>query len=299
LFKDAVLDVSYVGTKGDHLIRQLNINQPQPADVVRVGTANVNTVRPFRGYGNINYRETSGISRYHGMLSSFTYRFSTKFSLTAAYTWSKNLVEATNDRDAIDEPQNPLNKGIEYSEARTSRPHVFSASYVYEIPSFRNSSNDFARHVLGGWQVSGITTIASGQPLPRITADALTFSRGSRADMIGDPRGGVAGTADAGGLPFIFNINAFANPALGTYGNSPRSFLRLPGQNQTNISAVKNVYFNAERTTYLQLRAESFNVFNHTQFTGIGAAFQTPATFGRPTGTRLPREFQFGAKLYF
>ncbi|MBA2731924.1 MAG: carboxypeptidase regulatory-like domain-containing protein [Acidobacteria bacterium] len=299
LFKNAVLDVSYVGTKGDHLIRQLNINQPQPADVVRVGTANVNTVRPFIGYGNINYRETSGRSRYHGLLSSFTYRFSTKFSLTAAYTFSKNLADATNDRDAIDEPQNPLNKAAEYAEARTSRPHVFSASYVYELPFFSKSSNAALRHLLGGWQISGITTIASGQPIPRITADSLTFSRGSRADIVGDPQSGLAGTPDPTGLPYIFDPNAFANPAAGTYGNSPRAFLRLPGQNQTNLSAAKNIYFNREKGRYLQLRAESFNVFNHTQFTGIGAAFATPSTFGRPTSTRLPREFQFGLKLYF
>lgn len=299
IFKNAVLDLSYVGTKGDHLIRQLNINQPQPADVVRVGTANVNTVRPFLGYGNINYRETSGISRYHGLLSSFTYRFSTKFSLTAAYTFSRNIADATNDRDAIDEPQNPLNKRIERAEARTSRPHVFSASYVYELPFFSHNDNGFVRAVLGGWQISGITTIASGQPIPRITADSLTFSRGSRAQFIGDPNSGLAGTLDPSGLPYIFDPTALANPALGTYGNSSRAFTRLPGQNQTNLSASKNVYFNRDKGRYLQLRAESFNVFNHTQFTGIGAAFATPSTLGRPTATRLPREFQFGLKLYF
>ncbi len=300
VIRDGVLDVSYVGTKGDHLVRQLNLNLPQPAAAAAVGSANRNTVRPYVGYGSINYRETSGRSRYHGLLSSFTYRFSTKFSLTAAYTFSKNLADATNDRDAIDEPQNPLNKAVEYAEARTSRPHVFSASYVYEIPFFNKSSNGFLRHVLGGWQLSGITTIASGQPIPRITADSLSETRGSRADMVGDPlSGGTYGTVDSTGLPYIFNTFAFANPALGQYGNSPRAFLRLPGQNQTNLSAAKNIYFDREKLRYLQFRAESYNVFNHTQFTGTGAAFQTPATFGRPTGTRLPREFQFGLKLYF
>jgi hypothetical protein len=298
--RNGVLDVSYVGTKGDHLIRQLNLNLPQPAAANAVGSGNRNTVRPYVGYGSINYRETSGKSRYHGMLSSFTYRFSTRFSLTAAYTFSKNLADATNDRDAIDEPQNPLNKRVEYAEARTSRPHVFSASYVYEIPFFQNSSNGFLRHLLGGWQVSGITTIASGQPIPRVTVDSLSETRGARADLIGNPlSGGTFGTVDATGLPYIFNTLAFANPAVGQFGNSPRAFLRLPGQNQTNLSAAKNIYFNREKLRYLQFRAESFNVFNHTQFTGTGAAFQTPSTFGRPTGTRLPREFQFGLKLYF
>ncbi len=299
LFRRGVLDVSYVGTKGDHLIRQLNLNLPDPADALRVGSGNRNTVRPFLGYGTINYRETSAISRYHGMLSSFTYRFGGGFSLTTSYTFSKNLTDATNDRDGIDDPQNPRNKRVEYAEARTSRRHIFSASYVYELPFFRKSENSFARHVLGGWQVSGITSIASGQPIPRILADTANETRGNRPNLTCDPNAGVAGTTDSGGLPFIFDPGCFVLPALGTFGNAPRAFARAPGQNQTNLSAVKNIYFNREKKRSLQLRAEGFNIFNHTQFTGTGATLATTSTLGRPTATRLPREFQFAVKLYF
>lgn len=299
LFKRGVLDISYVGTKGDHLVRQLNLNLPDPAAALAVGAGNRNNVRPFVGYGSINYRETSAISRYHGLLSSFNYRFSNGFSFTSSYTFSKTLADATNDRDAIDEPQNPRNKAVEYAEARTSRPHIFSASYVYELPFFRRSSNDFARHVLGGWQVSGITTIASGVPIPRILSDTANETRGNRPNLTCDPNAGLAGTLDPGGLPYIFDPTCFALPALGTFGNAGRAFARAPGQNQTNLSAVKNIYFSREKSRYLQLRAEGFNIFNHTQFTGTGATLATTTTLGRPTGTRLPREFQFAAKFYF
>ncbi len=299
IFRRGVIDLSYVGTKGDHLVRQLNLNLPDPADANRVGSGNRNTVRPFIGYGSINYRETSAISRYHGLLSSFNYRFGNGFSLTGSYTFSKTMTDATNDRDAIDDPQNPRNKRVEYAEARTSRPHIFSASYVYELPFFRRSGNDFARYVLGGWQISGITSIASGQPIPRILSDTALETRGNRPNATCDPNSGLAGTLDPGGLPYIFDPTCFALPALGTFGNLGRAFARAPGQNQTNLSAVKNIYFNGENTRYLQLRAEGFNIFNHTQFTGTGATFAVPATLGRPTATRLPREFQFAVKLYF
>lgn len=299
LFRRGVVDISYVGTKGDHLIRQLNLNLPDPADTLRVGTGNRNTVRPFLGYGAINYRETSAISRYHGLLSSFTYRFGDGFSLTTSYTFSKNLADATNDRDAIDNPQNPRNKRTEYAEARTSRPHIFSASYVYKLPFFRNSANSFAKHVLGGWQISGITAIASGQPIPRVLADTGLEIRGDRPNLTCDPNSGLAGTTDAGGLPYVFDPTCFVLPADGTFGNAPRAFARAPGQNQTNLSAVKNIYFNSEKSRSLQLRAEGFNIFNHTQFTGTGATLATTTTLGRPTATRLPREFQFAVKLYF
>ncbi|MCA1612801.1 MAG: hypothetical protein LC800_01350, partial [Acidobacteria bacterium] len=301
VFRNAVAELSYVGTKGDHLIRPVNINYPQVADVNRVGIANANTVRPFLGYSTINYRETSAKSRYHGMLSSLSYRFGNGLSLTASYTFSKTLTDASNDRDAVDTPQNPLNYRAEYAEARTSRPHVFSASYVYELPFFTRDSNALKRGLLGGWQIAGITDLASGLPVARVVTSASTVAAttGFYPNVISDPNGGIAGTIDpATGLPLIFDPNAFAAPAVGTYGNAPRAFARLFGRNQTNLTLTKNIYFTDERGFRMQLRAESYNVFNHTQFTGVGTTLGT-STFGRPTGARLPREFQFGAKLIF
>jgi len=302
IHRNMVAELSYVGTKGDHLIRPLDINYPSPADVSRVGLANANTVRPFLGYRRIQWRETSAKSRYHGMLSSLTYRFASGVSLTAAYTWSKNLTDATNDRDAVDFPQDPLNFRAEYAEARTSRPHIFSASYVYEIPLFRKDANAWVRGLLGGWQIAGITDISSGQPVARVVSGASNIAAtiGQYPNVVSDPNGGKAGSIDpVSGLPFIFDPSAFVAPLAGTYGNAPRSFARLFGRNQTNLTLTKNIYFDNEDRFKIQLRAEAFNVFNHTQFTGAGTTLTTTSTFGMPTGARLPREFQFGAKLLF
>ncbi|HYE14889.1 MAG TPA: TonB-dependent receptor [Pyrinomonadaceae bacterium] len=301
--RNVVADLSYVGTKGDNLIRPLDINQPQPADVARVGIANVNTVRPFLGYRRITWRETSGKSRYHGMLSTISYRHGRGLSLTASYTFSKNLTDATNDRDAVDFPQNPLNYRAEYAVARTDRPHIFSASYVYELPFFTRDSNTWKRTILGGWQIAGITDITSGQPVARVGIAAAQpaggLATGFYPTMIANPNGGRAGQIDpATGLPFIFDPAAFAVPAAGSYGNTPRAFARLFGRNQTNMTLTKNIYFDEDQGVRLQLRAEAFNIFNHTQFTGVQTNLADSA-FGRPTGTRLPREFQFGAKISF
>jgi hypothetical protein len=318
VFRNATIDLSYVGTKGDNLIRIVEINLPTPEEVIDAGgtaTLNVlNAVRPYRGYGSITFRESSGISRYHGMLSSFVYRFASGSSVTLSYTWSKNLTNSTNDRDAVDIPQHySLKDSDEYGVARSNRAHVFSAGYVYELPFFKKSDNSFLRHALGGWQVSGITQIQSGLPVARaLNISGTQFAttainnglRGNRPNLVSDPNGGLAGTFDATGLPFIFDPTAFALPANGTFGNSPRAFARLPTQNQTNLSAIKNFYFNRDRDIRLQFRAEAFNLFNHTQFTSVGTVFDpslalTATTFGRPTAARLPREFQFGLKLYF
>lgn len=324
IFKNAVIDVSYVGTKGDHLLDRRNINFVSAADTnawvldaVRNPTAstNVNSIRPFRGYGTITFIETQAISRYHGLLSSFNWRFAKGSTVSLAYTFSKNLTNFTNDRDGVDAPQDQYNLRIEYAEARTSRPHIFSASYIWEMPFFQKNNNAFVKTFLAGWQISGITNIESGPPISRVLAASTnSFRNGNRATLIGNPTAGLAGTRDpVSGLPFLYDPTAFGNPALGTYGNAGRAIFRLPGRNQTNLSLIKNFYWNREKARYFQFRAESFNVFNHTQFflegangNVLGSSPCVPggiaiclATTGRPGSTRLPREFQFGLKMYF
>jgi hypothetical protein len=320
IFKNAVLDVSYVGTKGDHLLDRRNINFVSAADtnafaLANGGSTQVNSIRPFRGYGTVTFIETQAISRYHGLLSSLNWRFAKGSSVSLSYTFSKNMTNFTNDRDAVDAPQDQFDLRREYAEARTSRPHIFSASYIYELPWLRKNPNSVVRFVLSGWQISGITNIESGPPISRVLASTTNGGRnGNRAQLVGDPRGGLNGTIDpVSGLPFIFDPTAFANPALGTYGNSGRAIFRLWGRNQSNLSLIKNFYINREKGRYVQFRAESFNVFNHTQFLpssidnqlGGGACVPGSAilvcssTTGRPTATRNPREFQFGLKMYF
>jgi len=324
LWKNAVLDVSYVGTRGDHLHDQRNINfvgAPETNAWVLntvanpTGSTNVNSIRPFRGYGTITQKETKAISRYHGLLSQLNWRFATGSSVSLAYTFSKNMTNFTNDRDGVDAPQNPLNLLPEYAEARSSRPHIFSASYIWELPFFQHSTNGFVRNTVGGWQISGITNLESGPPVSRVLAASTNSGRnGNRAQLLGNPTGGLAGTIDpVSGLPFLYDPTAFGNPALGTYGNSGRAIFRLPGRNQTNLSLIKNFYINKEKDRYIQFRAESFNVFNHTQFflesangNVLGSSACVPggvaictSTTGRPGSTRNPREFQFGLKMYF
>ncbi len=307
IFKNAMVDVSYVGTKGDKLVRRRNINFVGPQDTINATVANVAGARPYVGYSTITYQETAARSRYHGLVSSFTYRLRDGFSITTAYTFSKALTDSTNDRDAIDEPQNPLVPN-EFAEARTSRPHIFNASYVYELPFFKKSTNGIARLLLSGYRLSGMTQIESGAPVPRVAvADTLSGQRGLYPNITGDPNGGLAGQIDSTGLPYIFDPTVFVPAANGQYGSAPRSFARLPGRNQTNLAISKRFYFDSESKYYLQLRAESFNLFNQTQFLmAAGAATTLPtagplsnASFARPTGARPPREFQFGARLYF
>jgi hypothetical protein len=238
LYARGVIDVGYVGSAGDNLIQPIQINQPQPQDVVAIGV--LNAARPYRGYGNIQMRQTTAKSRYNGMLVSFRHDQGRAGLLNISYTLSRTMTDATNDRDAIDVPQNPLDPGAEYALARTDRTHVFTANYVYELPFFRNS-DPLVQSVLGGWQFAGITYFWSGNPVPRIvTGNTNGGRRGILVNTVGDPKANLP--ADVPGGKYWFNPAAFEAPADGTYGNSGRAPLRLPGVNQWDLTLSKNWY---------------------------------------------------------
>lgn len=303
LYRQGFIDVSYVGSRGDNLIQPVDINYPQPADVVAVN-GNQNLVRPFLGYGTMRMHQTTARSRYWGLLMQFRHDQGRAGTLTLNYTLSRNRATATNDRDVIDLPQNPLDLEAEYADARTDRRHIFSSTYIYEVPFFRSSDNALLKAALGGWQISGITNISSGAPVPRILVNTNGFRRGTRADLVGDP-----GAGNQSGN-FWFDPTAFVPPADGTFGNSPRAPFRLPGRNQTDLALSKNFY--PWQQTRLQFRADLINAFNHTQFTAVDAGCTAATTltlnrcdiggtdtFGQVTAARAPREVQLSLKLYW
>ena len=303
LYRRGFVDVSYVGSRGDELIQPVDINLPQPADVV-TANGNLNLVRPYLGYGTITMRQTTARSRYWGFLTQFRHDQGRAGTFTLNYTLSRNRTTSTNDRDAVDIPQNPIDLEAEYADARTDRRHIFSASYIYELPFFRDSTAALVKALLGGWQISGLTNINSGAPVPRILVNTNGGRRGNQANRVGDP-----GAGEQSG-DYWFDPTAFAPPADGTYGNAGRAPLRMPGRNQTDLALSKNFY--PWRQTRVQFRADLINAFNHTQFSAVDAACSAAATltlnrcdvggtdtFGQVTAARAPREVQFSLKLYW
>ena len=330
-FRNAVFEVGYAGSAGNHLIRPVDINAPTPAEIMAaargvagcdpaLAAANnpancINLARPFRGFGAITDRQTTATSRYHGLISSFKMRAARGLTAQLSYTWSKNMTDATNDRDAIDIPQVRNNFRLERAVSRLDRTHVFVASYVYEVPTFRSgfAGTTAGRLLLSGWEIAGITTAQTGLPLNRVVQGSTTVpARGSRPNLVSDPMQNIPANP-TGGIPYAFNPLAFQTTLSGQIGNSPRAPLRFPNQFFTDLNLTKNLLF-TERYR-LQLRAEFFNVFNNTIFNDV---FQTipdrlptdPAfssiqnlsaisQFGQYFSTRDPRQIQLGVKFYF
>ncbi len=306
-----VSEASYVGSRGDNLIRPTDINYPDPVRVVALQNtvaAAVNPVRPYQSYGSITMRETTATSRYHGLLTSSKVQAGRSATLTLNYTLSRNQTDATNDRDAVDIPQDPSHPERDYADARTDRRHIFNGSFVYELPFYRSSPNALAKAVLGGWQVAGIANYSSGQPVSRILVLSDNFRRGVFADLVGDP---MVGERFVNGIPYWFNPDAFAPPAAGTFGNSGRAPFRQPGRHQWDINLSKNFY--PTPTVRMQFRAEFINAFNERQWladptvggidntctTSTTACNVTSDRFGQLIATRAAREIQLGLKLYW
>jgi hypothetical protein len=115
---------------------------------------------------------------------------------------------------------------------------------------------------------------------------------------------------------YWFNPNTFGEEAIGQLGNAGRNSLRGPGLVNTDLSLMKRIYFSkSEHARFIELRAEAYNLFNHTEFTvinyqgsGVNGNITDPnfgrilTAYGATSGTAGQtggRTVQLAAKIYF
>lgn len=304
------VELAYVASKGTHLLGEVDLNQPSVTERAANPTADVAAVRPYLGYSAIYARIPEFNSNYNSLQASLNRHVTNGLTVGLAYTWSKNLTNNTADRFA---PVNDTyNFGLDYGPSALNVPQVFKASYVYTLPFFKDQRG-FIGHVLGGWEVSGITTIQSGQSLS-ITQSEDPFSSYDFPGAAGTYPGGIgidlnsflAPRADVvagqsisgpGTVTEFFNTKAFTD-AIGHFGAAGPGLILGPGLQNWDIAAIKN--FQIGERIKLQFRGELFNAFNHVNFTSSGLVTNVDASnFGSLTGDYLPRNIQLGAKLYF
>jgi hypothetical protein len=298
IMANTVLEVGYVGTKGTHLLGDVDTNQPTLAAREANPTADVNAIRPYQGYGAIVGRIPAFTSNYNSLQVSLNRRFSRGLTLEVGYTWSKLLT--TNPFDRSLATYNTYDYKQSYGPSTLNTPQMLVVSYVYELPFYRNQRN-LVGQLLGGWEVSGITTIQSGQstsvtqgsdPFGAFPNGLGMLSPGTtvqiRADQIGDQHGPKTAAE-------FFNTAAFA-AAAGHFGTSRPGAVLGPGIQVWDMSLIKNFKF-AERVG-LQLRLETFNTFNHGNPSGIDTNVGD-SNFGAVTSWHDPRNVQIGAKINF
>ena len=228
-------------------------------------------------------------------------RFAHGLQFGAAYTFSKALGTAGADGDGISSCFSPRFRN--YGPLGFNRTQTSSINYLYNLPALGTRLRlRPAKWVLDNWQLSGITTFQTGSPFtPGFTttngADISGSTDAARIDVIGNPYDNIPAGR-------YFNPAAFALPAKATFGNAGANILYGPGTNNWDLSMTKRFRFGESRA--LSLRGEAFNIWNHTQFSGLTTTarfqptgVQIDSNVGMPSTARLPRNVQLSARFNF
>jgi hypothetical protein len=262
-------------------------------------------LRPYPQYCSVSEQQaTNGDSYYDALQMTYTHRFHAGFSVLASYTFSKFIDDvAGNNGWSNAGPtsiRNYYNLAAEKSVDGNDIPHSLVVSYIYELPVGRGKKlgSNLSKPVdaiVGGWQLSGISTFKSGFPLSIAPANNTlgTFGANQRPNIVGDVH--IANRS----IAKWFNTAAFADPAPFTFGNAARylSDLRAPGYENWDLSIQK--YWRFGEVARLQFRAEFYNAFNHPNFYAPNQYSGSGPAFGTITNALAARDTQFGFKFYW
>jgi hypothetical protein len=288
-----VAKIGYVGNHAVGLRRQISpFNSPKP------GAGPVQSRRPFQDLSTVTMRQSGGQSTYNGLELQFENRYRNGLSFVTAYTFSKTL-DNNQSVDVWIGGNDALSKG-------PSALHLsdrFSFSGIYELPfgrgrKFGNGMHRAADALVGGWDISSIVVLRTGNPLFVTTQGniANTDNITQVPIRLDDPN--LSRGERNWDSPF-FRTDVWLNPAQFTLGNAGVRPLFGPGNRRWDFAIYKR--FDFDERKQLQFRAEFFNFTNHPNMGNPGTAFGS-ASFGRVTsawGLDNPREIQFGLKLLF
>jgi hypothetical protein len=315
---NTVVDVAYVGSQTRHLLQTVNLNVvpygsrflAANQDPTRPGSPLPdNFFRPYPGYGDINFFENNGIADYNALQVQVNRRFTRGLQFGVAYTLSRARDYTSAQETGTSPGRLPTYANVRdwtYGLSSFDQTHVAVINYTWDLP--RASAlwhNRVLGAVLDNWEMSGITAFASGTPsgitlaLVDSGTDLTGGGDGTRVVVTGDPS-----ISDPTFLRW-FDTSVFARPAKGNIGNGHKDVIRLPGTNNTDVTLFKRIPFGNGRRN-LQLRWEMYNVFNHTQFSGVdttarfdATGAQVNPTFGQVNATRSPRIMQGSVRFSF
>lgn len=315
-----VFTLNYVGNVGRKLLTQEESNPGDPglclsltADVLAPGQtpcgpgletnvytlANGQTVQGTRtalgiDFGSNPYMRTSSASSYNSLQTSLQHR-TARYEFLLSYTFARSFDNASSQQDRT----NVLNPRLSWGLSNFDVTHNFVGSYTVHLPfDAFSTKGTVVNYIARGWDLSGITTLASGLPVTISENDDQSLT-GTSADLPDYTPGRLKGDHNPRNGNAYFNTALFTQEPLGAFGTSRRRFFHGPGLNNTDVALLRT--FPIHEDMRLQFRAEAFNVFNHAQFgtpsgnwnnSGVGG-------FGYVTSANDPRIMQVALKLLF
>ena len=304
LARDLVLDVGYVGNRGVHVYQLADYNQAVPN--LPGQTVSLAARRPVQNFGIIQIAFNECNSNYNSLQAKLEKRFSRGLSLLNSFAWSKSIDISPSNM----ETGNGSNYYMNFRSWNSSKaisdydqPFQNTTSLVWDVPvgkgkKFGSSMPAIADAAVGGWRLSAINTMISGQPInfsyTPSTAASLTSGLTMRPNLVGNP----FLPADQRTPQHYFNLAAFAVPDPSQpFGNTGRNIARSDGQYQLDMAIEKSFRLPSEGK-HVEFRTEAFNALNKTNFQAAAAGIST-STFGTITKTFPARQVQFGLKLVF
>ncbi len=320
------LDITYIGNFSRHQLynqelQQLPLGTTTSTPILSTVNNVIQAIYPYKGYNAIHYNRFGANSGYNALQVHLERRFSSRFTINADYTFSKaiDLDDTDGDTDVFPDYSHLHNF---YAPAGFDRRNVVNLQYVYNLPNVQGHGK-LVELAAGGWEISGVSQFWSGSPCINSGAGGAgdscdlqssgNLGNGGFGHIRPDYTGGQirihpSHNQPAGVNPMWFNPAVFAVPANGSYGNFHRNSIYGPGVDNYNVSVLKN--FNFTESVRFQLRLETFNVFNHTQWNTMNTGLSAPTpgesyggsqagSSGQITSTRDPRQLQLGGKFYF
>lgn len=325
LFKDTVIEASYIGNHGLHIWRRnvnandiapnvacrgtacdgssaparlqiaragMNVASPVPGVGVQDQGALIRDNRQFLGVGNITTDMSNGNSSYHAMQLWLNRRFSKQLAFQVAYTWGHAISDVALT-SFTNSTSDPFNYALDKGDADLDRRHTFVSNVVYVLPSYKKWGHA-ADLLLSDWQLNGIASYFGATPIDIITGVntiGTASAVGQRPNYTGAPL-----YIDSSDSTKHLNPLAFATPAPGQFGTLGKGAVRGKAITTIDFSVGKN--WRIQERYGLQFRAEFFNLLNHTNFVGFDTDLRN-TTFGTLTAAQAPREIQLGIKFTF
>ncbi len=268
--------------------------------------------RPFYGISGIDNVNNVGQSQYDALQIGVT-RYFGRLNGSLAYTYGHSIDDGSDG--SFTEVVNGFNPQGSLASSGFDERHVVELSLLYDLPFFQQPG--LLHTLLGGWQLSDLTSFQTGTPFSVVnltnadnagTGNTVS-SNGSGSvqsypDIVGNIHGPAALRHPSGVQgPRLYNSDAFAAPRGLTYGDAGRNILSLPRRTNFDMGLFKD--FAIKEAMNFEFRAEAFNVFNHTQWSGVdnsscyGASNCSASTFLTATSAHNPRILQLAAKFIF
>jgi hypothetical protein len=263
-------------------------------------------LRPYPQFTAVNVSaDTPGASAsFNALVAKVTKQFSGGMTIVSTYQWSKAIDNASETQGwEINEAfRDYYNQSLDRSISAHDVPQSWVTSMAYELPlgkgkKFGASMPAIANAIVGGWEVSTITSVRSGLPLQVTAANNLA----SYGFVVLRPNIADLHNIDVSNRTpqQWFNTSAFSAPRPFTLGNAPRFFPNLRTDWARNFDFALMKRFRYRELLQAQFRAEAFNLFNTPQFAAANTNLASPS-FGTVTGTLgIPRNIQLALKLEF